>query len=67
MPKPHQKRVIERIEDLSKNPFLGKPLKGELKGLWSLRIGEYRVIYTIDKSNKEVRIYVIGHRKKVYK
>ncbi|MBI2126613.1 MAG: type II toxin-antitoxin system RelE/ParE family toxin [Thaumarchaeota archaeon] len=37
-------RIISSIEGLSVNPFLGKSLRGELKGLYSLRIGKYRVI-----------------------
>jgi addiction module RelE/StbE family toxin len=41
------------------------PLKGEFKGLYKLRIGEYRVIYA--KTDKEaILVLRIGHRSKVY-
>lgn len=43
----------------------GKPLRGTLKGLWSLRVGDYRAIYTI--SATEVHVLKVGHRREVYR
>ena len=42
----------------------GKPLRFTLKGLWSLRVGAYRVIYSIQ--GEEVWVLKIGHRREVY-
>ncbi|MEK7669510.1 MAG: type II toxin-antitoxin system RelE/ParE family toxin [Patescibacteria group bacterium] len=42
----------------------GLPLHSPLKGYWKLRIGDYRAIYKV--VNNEVKIQVMGHRKKVY-
>ena len=42
----------------------GKPLRKTLKGFWKLRIGDYRVVYKVIK--KEICIYAIAHRSKVY-
>ncbi len=42
----------------------GKPLRFTLKGLWSLRVGAYRVIYSIQ--GNEVWVLKIGHRREVY-
>jgi mRNA interferase RelE/StbE len=42
----------------------GAPLKGTLKGYWKLRVGDYRVVYKIARS--EVWILGILHRKRVY-
>lgn len=52
---------------ISKNPTQGKQLGGPLKGLFSWRIRDYRILYEIKK--KEVHIYIlrIDHRKKAYK
>ena len=41
-----------------------KPLKHSLKGLWSLRVGDWRVLFKI--SGEQVIIVGIGHRKDVY-
>ncbi|MEW5871316.1 MAG: type II toxin-antitoxin system RelE/ParE family toxin [Chloroflexota bacterium] len=32
-----------------------------------MRVGDYRVLYTIDDSEKIVMIYAIGHRREVYR
>ena len=58
---------MEKVEDLTFNPYLGKPLRGRLEGLRSLRAGEYRVIYRVVQEEGEVHIITIGHRKRVYK
>jgi len=47
----------------------GKPLRGELKGFWKLRVGEYRVVYSINKCRVEVYVVMVGFRRdeEVYK
>jgi mRNA interferase RelE/StbE len=58
-------RIIARLKDLRDKPqTLGKILKPS--SFWSLRIGDYRVIYEIDKPKKRVVVLFIEHRKKVY-
>jgi len=42
-------------------------LRGGLSGKWSLRIGDYRVIYVIDEGDKTVTLYSVKHRKTAYK
>jgi mRNA interferase RelE/StbE len=41
----------------------GKPLTGSLKGLWRLRIGDYRAVYRINKSEIIVLVIKVGIRK----
>jgi mRNA interferase RelE/StbE len=60
-------RINNALEALKSNPFLGKPLKDNLKGKYSLRVGVYRIIYSVER--REITIYVldIGHRREVYR
>lgn len=60
-----QKIIINNIhKKLSIGPFeYGKPLGGELKGYWRLRIGDYRAIYKIRKDIIEVLVVKVGIRK----
>jgi mRNA interferase RelE/StbE len=44
----------------------GKPLRYSLKGLRSMRVGDYRVVYRIDGKAKKIIISAIKHRKDVY-
>jgi len=60
-------RLDAAIRQLGDDPRLGKPLRGELSGKWSLRAGEYRIVYTIDEDEKTLTLLSVGHRKAVYK
>lgn len=66
IPKPTYYRVILALENLQNNPFVGKKLKGELYGLYSLRVWPYRIIYQVYKRELIVIIIRIGHRQGVY-
>jgi len=61
------KRVRAAIYEIAKDPFQGKPLRLNLKGKWSYRIGQYRVLYSIEHKTLAVYIIDIGHRREVYK
>ena len=51
LPKADQKRTLEQLgKVLAKDPYLGKALSGEFKGLYRWRIGRFRVIYEIQKN-----------------
>ena len=41
----------------------GKPLAGQLKGYFKLRVNDYRVVYVIKKNEVTVLIFKIGQRK----
>jgi mRNA interferase RelE/StbE len=53
---------------LTENPSrVGKPLRGELTGLHSARVGAYRVVYEIDQGTAVVRVLYIDHRADIYR
>ncbi len=68
---PDQKIILKDIrKKLSLGPKdYGKPLTGELKGYWRLRVKDYRVIYKIRDDIVEVIVVKVGPRRdeKVYK
>ena len=60
------KRIMDLIEhELIKRPEANPVLKGIFSGLRKYRVGDYRVIYALVKS--EILILRIGDRKNVYK
>ena len=59
-----KRKVRAALADILDNPNCGKPLKGELSGLWSLSLGRHRVIYRPDASGAE--IVAIGPRRTIY-
>lgn len=66
-----QPRIAERIahviDRLAKEPDLGIPLRGELKGCLKLRAGSYRIIYQVRRQELLIMIIDIGHRKDIYR
>ncbi len=63
------KHIAARIHWLSENLDSTKlfPLKGELKGLYRIREGSYRIIFEILKNEQTIIIHAIGHRRDLYK
>ena len=58
-------RIVERLRELRDSPErVGKRLK--FSDFWSLRVGDYRAIYEVDRDKNKVVVLFIGHRKKVY-
>ena len=55
------------LDVLAQNPFVGKALKAELKGLYSYRVGEYRIIYSILRHEVIIQIIKVMHRREVYR
>ncbi len=63
-----QKRIVKRLKSLRENPRPQgvKKLAWE-EGLYRIREGDYRIIYTIQDKELIVLIVKIGDRKEVYR
>ena len=57
-------RIVEAMKELAESPEKGDPLKPSK--FWRLRVGDYRVIYEIDRQSGRVIVLYVGHRKNVY-
>lgn len=58
---------IEKNLMNTENPRIkGKPLTGDLKGLWRYRVGDYRILAEIQDDKIVILILDIGHRSKIY-
>jgi mRNA interferase RelE/StbE len=65
---PTRKRIIKELLDLE-NGITGKDIK-KLKGeidRWRLRVGNYRILMTIDQNKVIVLVLQIGHRREIYR
>lgn len=64
-----RKRVIEKVLWLSNNfeEVIPLPLGGRWQGFFKLRIGDWRAIYEIDHSKREIMVHLIDKRDKIYK
>jgi mRNA interferase RelE/StbE len=63
--------LIDAVEDalglLEREPLAGHQLGGRLRGLRSLRVGSYRVIYQLTDGQRTVRVAAIRHRAIAYR
>lgn len=57
--------VLDALGVLERDPEAGYPLRGRLSGLWSYRVGVYRIIYQL-RDPKTVRVVAIRHRGQAY-
>ena len=60
------KQFIAALDVIAENPQAGKALVANLKGFWSYRVRDHRIIYEI--KHEEIMVYVekIAHRKESY-
>ena len=57
----------ERLQPAENPRQWGKPLHGEMGGLWRYRVGDYRLICDIQDEKITVLVLRVGHRKDVYR
>lgn len=65
------KRIIEKVEWLAGYPDLlrcsMKYMPKELEGLQKYRIGDWRVLFWIDRQKEEIILYSVEHRREMYR
>lgn len=59
-------KIRAALEELEKDPWLGKPLKKPLHGLHSYRVAQYRIVYQINRSEIKIEVIDISERAIVY-
>ena len=62
-----RERLIAAIDRLAENPFAGSALKGELRGLRRVRVGDYRLIYEVREQDLVVLVLRAAHRREAYR
>ncbi len=64
---PLQNRIKSKLFSLEIDPRPHGNQKLHGTDFFRIRIGDYRIIYSIDDVNKIVKILDIGHRREVYR
>jgi len=60
-------RIFQKISLLTNDPYGQNSQKLEGNKGYRIRVGDYRVVYTIDKENHTILIIKIGHRREIYR
>ncbi len=64
---PLVQKIIQKLQQLQQNPRPPgvRKLHGAPRG-YRVRVGDWRILYTVDDQAKEVQVYRIKHRSQVY-
>lgn len=62
-------RVVAAFEVLQANPWPNgyKKLRGSAGAECRIRVGDYRIVYSVDTDPRRVLVHRIGHRREVYR
>lgn len=67
LPRDARERLITAIDGLGEQPLAGALLKGGLRGLRRLRVGNYRIVYEILDDDLVVLVIRVAHRREAYR
>jgi mRNA interferase RelE/StbE len=68
LPQNDRARLAKRIDGLANDPRPhGAKKLEDLEGLYRLRVGDYRVLYTIEDQVVTVTVVRVGHRRDIYR
>ena len=67
LPRDDFNAVLEAVRNLISTPRPKGVEKIKSAGLWRIRQGDYRIVYSIDDGRKMVTILRIGHRREIYR
>jgi mRNA interferase RelE/StbE len=62
-----QSRISVRILSLENNPRPRGAKKLSTRDEYRLRIGNYRILYTVNDSDSAITIIAVNHRREVYR
>ena len=62
-------RILDKLKWLAAHTkeVRHETLSAHLQDFYKLRVGDYRVIYTLERTEKLIDVYFMGHRREVYK
>lgn len=67
LPSPMYRLMLKKIEKLADESFPSGVKKIKGRPAWRIRVGDYRILYTVDMDRKELTILSVAHRKDAYK
>ncbi len=59
-------RILDKVESVSNDPFAHVQKLAGI-GLYRIRVGEYRVIMSIESGKMIIFVLEIGHRRTIYR
>ena len=57
LPKSQETKILKKLTEMERNPYVGKKLEGEFKGIYSLRAWPYRILYEVNENKQIIHHY----------
>ncbi|MBA2310264.1 MAG: type II toxin-antitoxin system RelE/ParE family toxin [Pseudonocardiales bacterium] len=67
LPPPLDEAALDALTLLESDPYAGHALRGRLRGVRSLRVGVFRILYTLQADGGRVRVLAVRHRSVAYR
>ena len=67
LPAQTKDRIDQRLLKLEGDPRPRGVKKLQGQEAYRLRVGDYRVLYTVEDQARQVMVYAVGHRRDVYR
>jgi mRNA interferase RelE/StbE len=67
--KPIAQQVLKKVKWLAEHfdDITPEPLAGEWQRVFKLRVGDYRALYTFDRTGRKITVHYVKHRREVYR
>jgi len=64
-----RQRILNKVQWLLRHveETSHQPLTAQWQGMCRLRVGDYRVIYEVDREHRRIIVYAVGHRREIYR
>ena len=59
------RRKLDRLAEYA-DSVRHEALTGQYSGSFKLKLGAYRAVYNLDRTNRLISVRIIGHRREVY-
>lgn len=67
LPKGIYYKILSAFTVISRDPYIGKKMRGEYKDCYNYRVWPYRIIYQVYRKELVILVVRVGHRQRIYK
>jgi len=65
LPEGVKERIRAAVEELAARPYSGRFIT--TMRVWSYRVGDYRILYSINEDERRLVLLTVRHRRKAYR
>ena len=58
--------VKAALRAIARDPAIGVSLQRELAGLLKYRVRRYRIVFSVQRTGRVIRVMAVGHRRRIY-